>query len=101
MFVDYRLELNFNFNLLSNGNCLMNFWFDKTILIRWMKMFEWPGATAQSKYWCNNVTATCIEPTTKWSNVDRKFGILDSQVSKTFLEMVKRVTEKHDYVVQF
>ena len=94
-------EFAFNFNSLSNYECLINFRFCKDDICNVAKALNWPSnvtRTSRNGYGTNPLLATCIvlrrfAGPCRWIDLEEQFGKHSSQLSEIFWESLERFIE--------
>ena len=87
-------DFSFNFNGLTQLDCLRMFRFEKDDLYKMVDCVGWPwtiNTTKRNRYACDPVLVTCIimrriSSPSRWSDLEILFGRHASQLSESFWE---------------
>lgn len=90
----------FNLNSFSDHQCLVDFRFKREDIGMLCELFDWPGISSRSEYRCNPITAMCVflhrlATTSRWFDLEKKFGLFTSQLCELFWEHVELCVEKY------
>ena len=99
---------SFNFNGLSDRDCLMHFLFRKEDIIRMIPVVAWPESvthTARNGYGMTAILATCIllrrlATPCRWHDLELLFGKHASHLSECFWETLECFMEARGNLVQ-
>ena len=88
----------FNFNSISDSDCVFMFRFRKCDVVRMVQALAWPDAvtfTKRNRYSTNPILSTCIilrrlASPTRWRDMELTFGKRSSQLSEIFWEALER-----------
>jgi hypothetical protein len=98
---------SFNFNALSDRDCLSNFRFCKRDITRLLVAFAWPvnvTCTRRSRYAVSPLLGICVGlrrlcTPSRWRDLEELFGKLSSQLSEIFWEVLETLLEARGSLV--
>lgn len=94
----------FNFNALSEQECVENYRFRKADVGRISTMIDWSGRTKRNLYRCDPMTATCfllhkLGSCARWADLEEKYGQFRSHMSEIMWEVVEGFVGKYGYAL--
>lgn len=92
-------NMDYNLNGLSSHQQMKDFRFLLPEIRKISDLLQWSGVTKRSRYSCEPMVATSIflyrmSTTTRWYEIEEKFGMLSSKLSEVFWEIAELFYKK-------
>eukprot|EP00171_Calliarthron_tuberculosum_P001768 IDg1768t1 len=101
-------QFTFNFNGLSNFDCLFLFRFEKDHIKNLLTLNGWPSSktrTMRNRYACDAMLSTCVmlrrlASPCRWKELEILFGKHASQLSEIFWESIEHLIEEQGHLIK-